>query len=253
MIAFTRFDSSPILERGMISSPDLVVIADASLLDDPLVRPLQGLSAGGQVLVNSTRPLESTAAVAGDFTGLALSHAGSASALSVALGAGAAKLAGLEMRCVEEAVLEELRELKLDSSRIEKNLSLARACFAAVAAPAEAVPEIAGPPPKAPVESRTVRIVVPAYDGPWMGTASVASAPNTPLRKTGDWRVMRPIIDPERCTHCWICFVHCPDGAITLAAGDVPQIDYGVCKGCLICVEECPIMAIGSVREAEVQ
>jgi 2-oxoacid:acceptor oxidoreductase delta subunit (pyruvate/2-ketoisovalerate family) len=60
---------------------------------------------------------------------------------------------------------------------------------------------------------------------------------------------MRPVIDLERCTHCWICFVHCPDGAIALAAGDEPQVDYGVCKGCLICAEECPIDAISTTRE----
>jgi len=65
-----------------------------------------------------------------DFTGLALAHTGSASALSVALGAAAAKLVGLQTRFVEEAVREELSELKLDSGRLEKNLDLARACLA---------------------------------------------------------------------------------------------------------------------------
>jgi 2-oxoacid:acceptor oxidoreductase delta subunit (pyruvate/2-ketoisovalerate family) len=62
---------------------------------------------------------------------------------------------------------------------------------------------------------------------------------------------MRPVIDPERCTHCWICFVHCPDGAIALDVADAPQIDYSVCKGCLICFEECPIRAIETIREGE--
>jgi pyruvate ferredoxin oxidoreductase gamma subunit len=76
--------------------------------------------------------------------------------------------------------------------------------------------------------------------------------PNTPLRKTGDWRVMRPVIDLSRCTRCWICFVNCPDGAIALTAENVPQIDYSVCKGCMLCAEECPIHVIESVREAEV-
>ena len=47
MVAFTRFDSRPVLERGLVTAPDLVVVADASLLNDPLVRPLDGLSATG--------------------------------------------------------------------------------------------------------------------------------------------------------------------------------------------------------------
>jgi pyruvate ferredoxin oxidoreductase gamma subunit len=247
MIAFTRFDSRPILERGMVASPDLVAIADASLLDDPLVSPFQGLPDNGSVLINSSRPPELSAAVALDFTGLALSHTGSTFALSVALGAGAAKLAGLDMRFVERAVREELQSLRLDERRIENNVDLARACFGAVSAPGGALHERTGrAQTAAPTE---IQLIMPAYDGGWAGTASVASSPNTPTRKTGDWRVRRPVIDLERCTHCWICFANCPDGAITLGAADTPQIDYGVCKGSLICAEECPIDAIETPRE----
>jgi 2-oxoacid:acceptor oxidoreductase delta subunit (pyruvate/2-ketoisovalerate family) len=172
---------------------------------------------------------------------MALRYAGSSSALSVALGAAAAKLAGLDRVLVEEAVREELRELKLDVSRIERNLELARACFDAVSSPAIVAREnrIEG----------DVRVITPDYQGPLAGTPSVACSPNTARRKTGDWRVIRPVIHLERCTRCWICFVNCPDGAIALAPGDVPEIDYTVCKGCLICSEECPRDAIETVRE----
>src|SRR6516225_6940326 len=62
MIAFTRFDSQSILERGAVTMPDLIVIADASLLDDPLVRPLQGLLPNGIVLLNAARLSHSMAA-----------------------------------------------------------------------------------------------------------------------------------------------------------------------------------------------
>jgi pyruvate ferredoxin oxidoreductase gamma subunit len=242
MVAFTRFDSSPILERGIVSLPDLVVIADASLLQDPMVRPLQGLSAGGMVLVNAVGTDPSLPnAVVRDFTALALKQTGSASALSVALGAAAAKLAGVKLPFVEQAVREELNDLKVDTFRLQKNLDLARRCFAEVE------------PPAATTEGRTasaaIRLVAPVYEGAWSGTASVAAEPNTPLRKTGDWRIMRPVVDCEKCTHCWICFVNCPDGAITLGVADAPLIDYGICKGCLVCAEECPIDAIDIVRE----
>ena len=214
MIAFTRFDAHPILERGVVTSPDLVVIADTSLLDDPLVRPLQGLASNGTVLMNTARPLETIAAATYDFTDLALSHTGSTAALSVALGVGAAKLAGLQETFIEEAVIRELQELKLDTLRLEKNLNLARACYAQVQ-PAPTATSAA------PASSPNVRVIAPVYEGAWAGTASVASEPNTPLRKTGDWRVKRPVIDLERCTHCWICFVTCPDGAIALSTSDV--------------------------------
>jgi len=248
MIAFTRFDSTPILERGIVSSPDLVVIADATLLDDPLVKPLQGLAPGGAVLVNATHAIQmaGVATQVRDFTGLTLHHAGSTAALSVALGAAASKLAGLELPFVEAAVLEELQSLKLNAERVERNLDLARTSYNEVSICVLAqsdrfIPE------KPPSE---VCLVTPVYEGPLAGTASVVSFPNTPLRKTGDWRVMRPDINLERCTHCWICFIHCPDGAISLGPGDAPQIDYGVCKGCLICAEECPVDAIETAREA---
>jgi pyruvate ferredoxin oxidoreductase gamma subunit len=248
MVAFTRFDSQSILERGVVTAPELIVIADASLLDDPLVRPLQGLSPNGIVLLNVARLSQSMAAVewqAHDFTGLALRHTGSASALSVALGAAAGTLAGLEAQYVEEAVRHELQQLKLDAPRIERNLELARACFAKMRIQA-------GPTRSLQMEvSQATCVIPPTYEGPWAGTASVSSRPNTGQRKTGDWRIMRPLIDPERCTHCWICFVNCPDGAIALSASEVPQIDYGVCKGCLICAEECPVDAITTAREAD--
>ncbi len=245
MTAFTRFDSRSILERGVITSPDLVVVADASLMADPLVKPLRGLPSTGAVLINAPGPPGLPAGPekhVHDFTGLALRHAGSASALSVALGAGAARLAGLEPQFVEQAIREELRELKLDDQRIEKNLALARACSDEVQPRTSVCSQNQG-------GLETVQLVTPIYEGAWSGTASVASSPNTALRKTGDWRVMRPLIDADRCTHCWICFVTCPDGAVALDSSSFPQIDYGVCKGCLICAEECPVDAITTIRE----
>jgi pyruvate ferredoxin oxidoreductase gamma subunit len=255
MVAFTRFDEQPILERGFVTNPNFVVIADESLLADPLVRPMQGLLPSGTVLMNSRRAAAElrsrytipNAIASADFTSLALRHAGSVVALSVALGAAAAKLAGMESLFVETAVREELEALSLDPKRVDRNLDLARASCDAV---------IATNPPgilsseSADVEG-SVQLVTPVYRGGWAGTASVAAAPNTPLRRTGDWRVSRPIIDLGRCTHCWICFVNCPDGAIALTGNDVPDIDYDVCKGCMLCVEECPVDAIESVRESE--
>ena len=79
---------------------------------------------------------------------------------------------------------------------------------------------------------------------------TVVAAANTPLRKTGNWRVWRPVIDLTHCSQCWMCFVSCPDGAIALDHDDNPHIDYDVCKGCLICVEECPTHAISKILEA---
>jgi pyruvate ferredoxin oxidoreductase gamma subunit len=54
--AFTRIDSGPIRERGMIFSPALVVVADDTLLDDPSARVLEGVRDGTAVFVNSAIP-----------------------------------------------------------------------------------------------------------------------------------------------------------------------------------------------------
>ena len=250
--AFTRFDIRPILERGVIVSPDLIVIADETLLADPLVKPLQGLAATGIVLVNSRRSF--TNFFSADFTSLALAHTGSVAALSVALGAAAARIAGLDDSFVLQAVKEEIETMVSDPNQLEKNLELARNPLLSEEGwlrkqekCVDAFGDI-----KSQVNA-AAPLVVPTYQGGWAGTASVATRPNTSLRKTGDWRVMRPVIDQSRCTRCWICFVNCPDGAIALTAGNVPQIDYSVCKGCMLCAEECPVHVIESVREAELQ
>lgn len=65
--------------------------------------------------------------------------------------------------------------------------------------------------------------------------------------KTGLWRVHRPVIDYSKCTSCLLCWLYCPEGAIT--PGERPTVDYDYCKGCGICSEECPTGAIRMVKE----
>ena len=73
--------------------------------------------------------------------------------------------------------------------------------------------------------------------------------------KTGSWRVVRPILDPQTCTpskrntpSCYICWLYCPDGVISRTIP--PKIDYQYCKGCGICAQECPTKAIVMVEES---
>jgi pyruvate ferredoxin oxidoreductase gamma subunit len=258
MVALTRIADTPILECGVIAAPDLVVVADETLLEDAQARPLQGLTAAGRVLMNSKSPpdalrerygLASELAVL-DGTELALTHVGSMAGLSVALGAATCKLVGLSPAAVAHAVREELAALGLDHTRIAQYVGLAYIAYERLTMlPSreerrQAV-STAGSLPRPTV-------VTPTYQGALRGLPSVIAPANTPLRKTGNWRVWRPVIDLARCTQCCICFVSCPDGAIALDDEDNPYIDYDVCKGCLICAEECPTRTIHKVREVEV-
>ncbi len=59
--------------------------------------------------------------------------------------------------------------------------------------------------------------------------------------KTGSWRTERPVHDAQRCTHCLICWIHCPDSAIVVENGRWVAFDYDYCKGCGICAAVCPV------------
>jgi len=48
-----------------------------------------------------------------------------------------------------------------------------------------------------------------------------------------------------------LCWVYCPDAAISLQEDNSPKIDYDYCKGCGICANECPVKAIAMHREEE--
>jgi len=71
------------------------------------------------------------------------------------------------------------------------------------------------------------------------------------MGKTGSWRTFRPEIDYSKCTRCTICWIYCPDSAISRLEDDSPNIDYDYCKGCGICANECPVKAITMHREEE--
>ena len=57
---------------------------------------------------------------------------------------------------------------------------------------------------------------------------------------TGDWRSERPIFHEKECIQCMICWIVCPDSAVTIKDGKVTGFDYDFCKGCGICDHECP-------------
>jgi len=249
--AFTRIAKEPIRERGMIARPDLVVIADASLIHDPAARMLDGIDERTAVFVNSSMTAEQLRAQTSlpgrlttlDLTDIALQQVGKRSAISALLGAVAGRLVGLRQESIREAIARELADLGLAASTIERNQVVALQCYDAV----RMVSVVAGAPqPIAPAQ-----LQVPTYEPPTRGTARISAAANSVLRETGGWRTFRPVLVSDKCNGCWLCFAYCPEGVISMNKDDRPVIDYAHCKGCQICVHECPTEALVAEREKE--
>ena len=64
--------------------------------------------------------------------------------------------------------------------------------------------------------------------------------------RTGTWRSQRPVFEAPLCNGCLICWLYCPEAAISR---EDRSIDYDYCKGCGICAEECAKNAIRMVKE----
>jgi len=94
-----------------------------------------------------------------------------------------------------------------------------------------------------------------AYDFTWRDMEVgniITEAGNASLRRTGDWRSERPVVDMAKCKKCGLCWLYCPDGAIEMLDDGYYEPDLYYCKGCGICASECPANAITMVAEEEI-
>lgn len=82
---------------------------------------------------------------------------------------------------------------------------------------------------------------------------AILEAGNAEQYETGGWRYMKPILDLEKCTHCMLCWVACPDSAIIVENNKLIGFNMDHCKGCGMCEVECPdkIKAIHMVSNEE--
>lgn len=249
--AFTRLAKEPIRERGIITHPNLVVVADASLIGDPAARVTEGIDERTAVFVNSPltgEQLRIQTALPGrltllNLTEIAVREFGKQGAISALLGAVAGRLVGLRPESIDHAVAQELADLGVDASIIQRNQTAAKNCYDAVALVSveTGVRRASGPTP----------LRVPTYEPPTRGTASITAGPNSAIRSMSGWRTFRPVLRPDLCNGCWLCFANCPEGAITVKPDGKPAVYYPHCKGCLDCVEVCPTDAMTVERETE--
>lgn len=252
IFAYVRIADRPIHERGIIRRPDLVVVADPSLVPVPAAGVLAGLDAHAVLLIDSPEPAalwRRRLALAGSVISF---DAGAPSAdraslpfVGTACAAAAARLLGVvTLAHLEQAIRDELAAL--GPAVVGRNLDTARAAFAQVAvhagrvqAATEPGPGAAPPPEWIELDFEEARISAPV----------IHAGLTSEQVPTGLWRTLRPVIDYDRCNRCWwVCSAFCPDGAIRVEDGS-PRIDYDHCKGCLICVAQCPPHAIGTRPE----
>jgi pyruvate ferredoxin oxidoreductase gamma subunit len=239
-------------ERGVIHQPDLVVVADDTLLAVPAAGTLQGLDAGAILLVNSREDaatwrqrlnLDARLLIlpaADEVEDRAeLPHIGATCA-----GAAACLLGVIERQVLVAAIEEELAPL--GARVVTDNLDSSLAAFEAMAPYRGAVRE--GLAITAGDYAEPAWIELPCEDAS-LSAPDIRATANSVQVRTGLWRTLRPVIDYDHCGKCWwVCSTFCPDGAILVEDG-VPVIDYDHCKGCMICVGVCPPHAIEGIPE----
>jgi pyruvate ferredoxin oxidoreductase gamma subunit len=250
IFAYVRAARQPIHERGVIIHPDLVLVADDTLIAVPGAGVLEGLAAETWLVVATyedaaiwrTRiqhpgPLITLAppATQGGITQSGPLCAGAAARLLGVIG----------------------REILAHATALELAEYGTAATVAGTAAALRGFDELAAY--AGAIRERAVALAVapPAWVDVPLDAAAVAApaihATHTSVEvRTGLWRTLRPVIDHARCNRCnWVCSTFCPDNAIEVDAEGYPHIDLDHCKGCMICVAQCPPHAISAIPERD--
>jgi pyruvate ferredoxin oxidoreductase gamma subunit len=255
IFAYVRASRSLIQERGIIRRPDLVIVADDTLITIPAAGVLLGVTAHTVLLISSAKRPEVWKERL-NFPGLVLTLPVAAGLtdllepkfIGAACTGAAARLVGVISRdSLARAIQDELAPLR--EAVVAKDLEVALGAFDLMAAHTGSVTE--GKESPADAYEKPPWIDLAFEDA---GTAAPAIfAPTTSEQvPTGLWRTLRPVIDYDRCKRCaWICSTLCPDSTISVNEEGYPEIDYEHCKGCLICMSSCPSHAIRAVPEHE--
>jgi len=247
IFAYVRADHAPINERGIIRRPDLVVVADDTLVPVPAAGVLAGLDAHSVLLLRSREDaatwqtrLNTPARILILPVTEELTDRADQPYVGATCAGAAARLLGVVSR---DALVQALHsELEAFAAQVvQRNLDKALAAYELMAGNAGAAVPHAEPdagdyqaPGWIELPFEEARLSAPVIHGALTSLAA----------HTGLWRTLRPVIDHERCNRCWwICSSLCPDGAIRVDDGR-PQIDYDHCKGCMVCVAVCPPHAI---------
>jgi pyruvate ferredoxin oxidoreductase gamma subunit len=257
IFAFVRAAKAPINERGIIQHPDLVIVADDSLVALPAAAVLQGISPDTVLLINSHEPpqlWEQRLNLPGQVLILPITEEVEDRAelpfLGTTCAGAAAHLVGVISReHLQQAIEEELAHLGAEV--VAKNVQQATAAYERVADKAGLVKE--GQVIGAEDYAQPQWVDLPLEEAR-VSAPTIHASLTSEKSPTGSWRTLRPVIDYDLCNRCWwVCSEFCPDSAIKVDDQGYPHIDLDHCKGCMVCVSQCPPHAIAAVPEAEAQ
>lgn len=252
IFAYVRASRRAINERGIIHRPDLVIVADETLVPIPAAGVLHGVTDRTVLLINSGEnsgtwrertghngPIVTFPAVPETEGTYGIRFVGAACA------GAAARLTGVVSRSsLEEAIRSEL--FHLGEAMVARNLAMALRPYDLTAGWEGCV--AAGAGISADGFRRPDWIAFP-FDAADLSAPAVFAPATSGMLKTGLWRTECPVIDLEACKRCSLCSIYCPENAIVLDDEGWPRIDYDHCKGCLLCMEQCPARAIRAVPE----
>ncbi len=257
IFAYVRASKNSIFERGIVRNPDLIVVADESLIPLPAAAVRQGADEHTVLLLN-TRIDAQTWKERLNFPGTVLSfdayicfeeHQDERFTGTACVGAASRLLGLFDKSILKEAINEELQEMK--SEIIEKNITIALKAYDLMEPYEHCV--------NSSKKTDALNYVKPHWvELPFENARTSAPVIHATLTSenvpTGLWRTLHPIIHYEHCHRCWWnCSTFCPDSAINVNEESFPVIDYDHCKGCLICSTICPSHAIEIISESEAQ
>jgi pyruvate ferredoxin oxidoreductase gamma subunit len=257
IFAYVRASREAINERGIIRRPDLIIVADDSLLSIPAAGVLQGIGQNTVLLIHSDESTETwknrlnvpcqviILSSAGELKeGAELPLTG-----AMCVGAAARLIGVISLAALKQAIYDELISHGEDVVGI--NIESALEAYGLMADHEGCVME--GKKVTADTYKAPAWVEIPFEDARISAPAIHAAATSVEVR-TGLWRTLRPVIDHSRCKRCWwMCSTFCPDSTISLDDDGYPQIDYEHCKGCMICVAKCIHHAIEAIPEKDAQ
>lgn len=251
MFAYVRADKQIIYERGIISRPDLIVVADDSLLLLPAAGVMAGVSPHSMLLIHSNHSEEelrdrfSIPCPVLVLAPLQLEEHFLHLPVGSECAAAAAQLLGLSWQTFHQAMKMELEEL--GEALLQENIRTAQMAFHRMEGYNMRVEE--RPQPSLSKMNSPHWIELPFEDAA-IAAPAIHGAATSLHMDTGSWRTLRPVIHLDKCSRCGLCRTYCPDGVISRDRDGYPRIDYAHCKGCLICLVQCPMHAIESTPES---